>query len=344
MTTRVNLGVVALLAVVSACEPRPPLPQGTAAAPTTAAPQPPASALAPSSLPATRPPPRSNCGLATPEHIELMPVFHQRVVVQKQSLGPVKLRGTPRLIAEPEDFAEYYLGESAIDPKTVPAPLQALRGAQLHVLRGSGECKPKLGAFSAFAWADEEGAGWSRTSPAANAARVFRKGESFLVAQLEPNCEIFGGLVTVSAIDGYRWWDKVIDEPDSVGGPTRRALFQQALATLPEGGANLPRTDLHWTQATLADASLLVLELQTGSPQPTFLRVWCVETDGSLVPLGPGPTPPEHSDAITHYRHHIDFIGREGSLPIILYSYFGLEPSTGRYTYFNPAIGPAPHI
>lgn len=272
-----------------------------------------------------------------------MPVFHQRVVVQK-NLGQVKLRGTPRLIAEPEDFAEFYLAESAIDPKTVPASLQALGGAQLHVLRGSDECKPRLGAFSAFAWADEEGAGWSASSPAKNAARVFKKGERFLVAQLEPNCDLFGDLVTSTPIDGYRSWNKVIDEPDSVGA-TRRALFQQALATLPEGGANLPRTDLHWTRATLGDASLLVLELQSGPHgASSFLRVWCVETDGSLVPLGPGPTPPEHSDAITHYRHRIEFFGREGSLPIILYSYFGLEPSSGQYVYFNPAIGPAPHI
>jgi hypothetical protein len=344
MTTRVNFGVVTLLALLGACEHRPPLPQGAAAAPTTATPQPRASTPERSSLPVAKPPPRSNCGLATPEHIELMPVFHQRVVVRK-SLGEVKVRGTPRLIAEPEDFAEYYLGESAIDPKTLPAPLQALRGAPLHVLRGADECKPKLGAFSAFAWADEEGAGWSASSPAKNATRVFKKGESFLVAQLEPNCELFGGLVTLNPIEGYRAWDKVIDEPDSVGGPTRRATFHQALATLPAGGANLPRTDLHWTQATLGDASLLVLELQSGPHEAsTFLRVWCVETDGSLVALGPGPTPPEHSDAITHYRHRIEFFGRPGSLPIILYSYFGLDPSPGHYVYFNPSIGPAPHI
>lgn len=296
-----------------------------------------------SSLPEAKPAPRNNCGLATPERIELMPVFHQRVVVQK-SLGQVKLRGAPRLIAEPEDFAEYYLGESAIDPETLPAPLRALRGAQLHVLRGADDCKPKLGAFSAFAWADEEGSGWSATSPAKNAARAFKKGESFLVAQLDPDCDLFGGLVTLTPIAGYRTWDKVIDEPDSVGGPTRRAIFQRALATLPEGTTKLTRTDLHWTQATLGEASLLVLESQYGAPQGAWLRVWCLETDGSLVPLGPGPTPPEHNDAITHYRHHIDFIGREGSLPIILYSYFGLDPSSGQYSYFNPAIGPAPHI
>lgn len=343
MTARASIGVVMLLALSGACEPRPPLPQGAAAAPTTATSLPRVSTPTASSQRASKPPPRSNCGLATPERIEVMPVFHQRVVVQK-SLGQVKRRGTPRLLAEPEDFAEYYLGESAVDSKTLPAPLQALRGAQLHVLRGSDECKPKLGAFSAFAWADEEGAGWSATSPAQNAARVFEKGESFLVAQLEPNCELFGGLVTLNPIDGYRAWDKTIDEPDSVGGPTRRALFQQALATLPEGGASLPRTDLHWTQATLADASLLVLELQRGAHQGSFLRVWCVETDGGLVPLGPGPTPPEHSDAITHYRRHIELIGRPGSLPIILYSYFGLDPSPGHYVYFNPSIGPAPHI
>lgn len=342
IATRAHLCAIVLLGSLGACELRPPSAQRTVDTALSATPPP--STPPPASAPATKPPPRSNCGLATPDHIELMPVFHQRVVVQK-SLGEVRLRGTPRLIAEPEDFAEYYLGESAIDPKTVPAPLQALRGAQLHVLRGSDECKPRLGAFSAFAWADEEGAGWSASSPAKNAARVFKKGESFLVAQLEPNCELFGGLVTFKPIDGYRAWDKSIDEPDSVGGSTRRALFQQALATLPDGGANLPRTHLHWTRATLGEASLLVLELQSGPHAvSTFLRVWCVETNGSLVPLGPGPTPPEHGDAITHYRHHIDFIGRPGSLPIILYSYFGLEPSTGHYVYFNPAIGPAPHI
>lgn len=329
-----------LLTLLAGCERHALSPRRVAAVPKAAEQQP---STPPPASAAHEPPPRPNCGLRTPEHLELMPVFQQRVVVQK-SLGPVKLRGTPRLIAEPEDFAEYYLGESAIEPKTLPASLQALRGAQLHVLRGSDECRPKLGAFSAFAWADEEGAGWSRTSPFLNAARVFKKGESFLVAQLEPNCELFGGLVSLSPTDGYREWDKVIDEPDSVRGPKRRAIFEQALATLPQAGESLPSTDLHWTQATLGNASLLLLELQRGSHEAaTFLRVWCVD-DGTLVPLGPGPTPPEHSDAITHYRHHIDFIGREGSLPIILYSYFGLEPSTGQYVYFNPAIGPAPHI
>jgi hypothetical protein len=304
-----------------------------------------ASAPTPSSPSAALPPPRPNCGLTTPPRIELLPVFRGHAVIRK-NLGSVKLRGTPRLIAEPEDFAEFYLAEAAIDPRTLPAELAAMRGAKLNVLQGDVDCHPKLGKVSAFAWADEEGRGWSPSSPRKNAARVFEKGESFLVAELEPTDCGGWGLVTLNEVEGYREWSKVVDEDDPGDGSTRRAVFERALATLPEAWQRPGLRYMHWTQANLAGASIVVLELQDGAreegPQAAWLGAWCVDAgSGQLVSLGPFA---EHSDAISGYRHRLAVVGREGSLPIILYSYFGLEPSGEGYSFFNPSIGPAPHI
>lgn len=337
--------MVVMLVLLSACQPRAAVPQQTVTAPIVAPPV--ATTPAPSGAPP--PPTRSNCGLATPDHIDVMPVFHGHVVVQKD-LGGVRLRGVPKLISEPEDFSEYYLGQSAVDPKTVPAAFQAMRGAQLHVLRGSS-CQPKLGAFSALAWADEDGYGWSATSPAKNAARAFKKGQSFLVAQLDvrgsdEDCDFFssGGLVTLNPIDGYRDWSKVVDEYDRQDGSTRRAIFEKALATLPAEWLREPFKHMYWTKVSLSDASLLILELRGGALPGAWLGVWCEETDESIVPVGAVAVPPDDSNAVDSYRHNLWVIGREGSIPLIFYAYFGLEPSTGRYAFFNPSIGPAPRI
>jgi hypothetical protein len=343
---RSSEGAVVVLALLGACQSRAPSVERVEAAPSVdaaAAPRSAASGAASSSQPG-----RSNCGLATPERLGLMPVLQGRVVVQK-GLGTVKLRGTPKLISEPEDFAEYYLGESAIDPGSLPAEVRAMQGAQLGVLRGPA-CRPRLGAFSALAWADEEGLGWSRSSPAKNAARVFAKGERFVVARLDlrgtdPDCSDFAsGLVTLDRVDGYRDWHKVIEEYDRQDGSTRRPIFQQALATLPAAWFRSPLEHMYWTKASLADASVLILELRGDALPGSWLGVWCEEQDESLVSLGAVTVPAEHSRTVDSYRHHLWVKGRQGSLPLIFYAYFGLEASTGRYAFFNPSIGPAPHI
>jgi hypothetical protein len=308
------------------------------------------------------------CGLSIPRRIDLIPMIRNRLVVSR-TLRSTKLMALPKLIARPDDLESYYLAESAFDPNTLPSQVQRLRGAPVSFVNAPG-CHAKVGSFSAWAWADEEGHGWRPDNAAFNAARAFRDGDSFLVADLEMDCQekVTGATGDLPA-RFHAWRVSTLSEAAKTEENIR--LMQKGLAALesepalatsnaayarlrnvaqqplPERWWFLPRTYARWSLATDGEAALLIVELHGREMinkdgfSAAWLGAWCIGHGGRLESLGLDYLPDALSDTLTHYRHHLEVAGAPNELPLILYSYYALQADSGRYRPYEYAV-PAP--
>jgi hypothetical protein len=310
-----------------------------------------------------------------------MPMLRDKLVVTP-SLRATKLHGAPRLISTPDDFEMYYLAESSIDEDSLPTQVQALVGESVTFVNAP-HCQANVGKLSAWAWADQEGAGWKSGNPPWNAARAFRDGDSFLVGELLGlNCSQKHPMGATRDLPAHFHAWQVLALSDEARTDERVQLMQKglvalksepALATanqryerlrhdvaepLPEHWWLLPRSYISWSLATDGDAALLIVELQS---QPmiaklqfsaAWLGIWCIGSGGRLQSLGLDYVPKELSDTITNYRHHLEVAGAPGEMPLILYSNYALRPeaprggssTNGDYEVYHYALPPPPRL
>ena len=314
----------------------------------------------------------TTCGLSTPDPIELMPLLHGKVVLSR-SLHAVRLVGAPRLVFE-ANVGGYYLAESTIDPESLPNELQGLPDTPVHFVDANGRCHGKLGNVSAWAWADRGGSAWQAGNPAVNALRVFRDGDSFLVADVAQDCgnENFAAATWRLPARFHSWRLRSLSEEP--GNDIAVRLMERGLAALqtepglavtnaayerfrrgsedllPKRWWLLPQSYVYWSLATDAQAALLIAELQSRSffAKHTFtaawFAIWCIGAGGKLTSLSPDYVPHEFAKTITSFHHHLEIAGAPGELPLILYSSYALRPQAGHYTFYDYALPSPPAL
>lgn len=309
------------------------------------------------------------CGLRRPQHIDLIPMVRNRLVISR-TLRTTKLVGTPRLVVEPNSFENYYLAESSFAAESLPSQVLGLRGASVSFVNAP-QCRAKVGTFFAWAWANEQGSGWKPGNAPFDSMRAFRDGDSFLVAELENDCanqkELAGATGSLPA-HFHAWQVSDLSEQArteetirlmkkglvalesepalSVSNDAYARFRSQVPRVLPDHWWFLPHTFARWSLATDGDAGLLILELQTRDVvesqefSAAWLGLWCIGSGGRLESLGLDFLPHQLWDTVGH-RSRLQVASAPGDMPVILYSHYSLQANTGQYRTYEYAL-PAP--
>jgi hypothetical protein len=141
-------------------------------------------------------------------------------VVLQVGLQGVRPKGSVELLNVPDDADSSYRARRAVDEAALPDAIRQQRGAEVTLIKPALRpstpaqeeltwCDARLGAISAYGWADETQP-WRALSKPAIAQKTFDQGTSYLAAELESGACPLRRWAMFSSDANVRFWQAVL--------------------------------------------------------------------------------------------------------------------------------------